>query len=296
MMQDYTIRDIIDYRKISWNKSDEFFYLTAIPKVFEEYALKPNYFSYGLLQSGSIKIEVDHKDFLIKGHSLLVYRPNQIIRILDIEPGTKGSFILFTKQFLDYLNENIFSVSKFSFLSYQFDSCVHLSALDYYQLKDVFRKIFDLIIGTSSERWEYIARNLISVLVYETQDVLENYKKKDISTGTTSGSMLSSNFKKLVAEHYKSMRNISYYAAELNISINYLHKLIKKQTGSTPAAIINLKLMNEAKSLLSYTHLNISEIAYELNFSDVYAFSKFFKKQTGISPSLFRQDIQLTLN
>lgn len=56
----------------------------------------------------------------------------------------------------------------------------------------------------------------------------------------------------------------------------------------TPSAFINTILFKEAKLLLSHHDCNIGEIAGKLSFSDIHSFSKYFKKQTGMSPSRFR--------
>lgn len=296
MLNDYSIRDIIQYRDITWGKSDDFLYLTEIPVDFEPNYFKPNYFSYGLLEKGNIKIEIDQEVFSIGNQSLLVYRPGQVVRILNIEPGTKGAFILFTKRFLDSLNENIFSISQCSFLSYRYRSHLNLHTNDHTLLREVFFKIFDLIKGSPYGSWENIAKNLVSALVYETDEILKPYMASGFNTPSHAEFSLSNEFKSLVADNYKSARNLNYYASALNVSTNYLHKLIKKQTGKTPSNIINSKILNAAKALLAYSTFNISEIAFELGFSGVYAFSKFFKKQTGIAPSSYRHNYGFNLN
>nr|WP_255684018.1 AraC family transcriptional regulator [Mangrovimonas futianensis] len=47
--------------------------------------------------------------------------------------------------------------------------------------------------------------------------------------------------------------------------------------------------------MLVSRHKTIKEIAYELGYNDEYYFSRFFKKQTDISPQLFRETIGFDL-
>ncbi|NLP58342.1 AraC family transcriptional regulator [Lutibacter sp. B1] len=289
MKLNYSIRDVLNFRKLEWGKSNDFFYLTDIPSTFEPDFFKPNYFSFGLLDKGFIKIEIDDNTHIINNRSFMIYRPEQIIQISQIHPKTKGAFILFTKQFLDYLNENIFSVTNHSFLSYQFDSHIELDTSDYKKLKKVSKKIFDLLSETPSGSWEYIARNLTSALVYETNEILKKYLPKDFKKKDCRSFLLTNDFKNLVEKHYYSNRNIRFYASELNISVNYLHKIIKKHTGKTPLSIINAKLLSEVKQVLSCSNINISEIALKYGFSGVSSFSKYFKNQTSVSPSTYHK-------
>jgi AraC-like DNA-binding protein len=51
--------------------------------------------------------------------------------------------------------------------------------------------------------------------------------------------------------------------------------------------------MLEAKRLLYYSSMQIKEIAYDIGFDDIQAFSRFFKKQECISPSMFKKNRQL---
>jgi len=46
--------------------------------------------------------------------------------------------------------------------------------------------------------------------------------------------------------------------------------------------------MLEAKRLLHYSDTQIQEIAFKVGYSDIQSFSRFFKKQTGVSPSKYR--------
>lgn len=74
-----------------------------------------------------------------------------------------------------------------------------------------------------------------------------------------------------------------------NITLNYLGKYFKKQTGETlQEYIANYKLrLIEARLLNS--DMRINEIADELNFSDESHLNKVFKKHKGMNPSEFRK-------
>lgn len=48
--------------------------------------------------------------------------------------------------------------------------------------------------------------------------------------------------------------------------------------------------IERAKELLSYGELTLSEIAFQLNYSSVAHLSAQFKKETGLTPSQFKQD------
>ena len=69
---------------------------------------------------------------------------------------------------------------------------------------------------------------------------------------------------------------------------NILSNFFKMHIDRTPIEIINSRRLLEAKRLLKYSTIPIQEIADELSFGDVQAFSNFIKKQTGQTPSMIR--------
>jgi AraC-like DNA-binding protein len=293
-MENYSIQNIISYRKLDWNISEEFLYLTDIPEVFEPFTLKPNYFSYGLIKSGSISIEVDGNKFLIDSRSLLVYRPDQTLKILDVAPETKGAFVLFTKKFIDYLFESFFSIAPHSFLRSQFGSHITLSKADHAKMSSLFSKTIRFLDTSeaTTDRWTYSAKSILLVLINETDFVLEKYKPSGHELFRREAE-ISNEFKKMVSLNYITERNVDFYAGKLSISRNYLHKIIRSHFNQTPVEIINNAVLSDCKSRLSYSESNIGQIAEAMGFGTIQSFSKYFKKHTGKSPSFFRNKISL---
>ena len=108
-------------------------------------------------------------------------------------------------------------------------------------------------------------------------------------------SSLISKFRKLVDENFRKLSLPKDYAVLLFVTPNYLNQMCHKILGKTAGEVIRARKLLEAKRLLVNLDLNVSQIAYDLNFTDASHFSKFFKKHSGKSPEEFRKSAFVTI-
>lgn len=97
-------------------------------------------------------------------------------------------------------------------------------------------------------------------------------------------------FRLLIDQHFKTIRLPKEYADLLYVTPNHLNALCQEMSGKTAGELIRDRVILESKRLLVNAELTIAEIAYELNFQDNSYFSRFFKKQTGMTPEAFRKE------
>ncbi|MFS4469859.1 helix-turn-helix domain-containing protein [Chryseobacterium sp. T20] len=86
------------------------------------------------------------------------------------------------------------------------------------------------------------------------------------------------------------IKTVKEFAANLGIHPNYLNRLVKKETGKSVSLHITHRLLEEAKTLLLRTKWSFHQIAYSLGFDDQSNFTAFFKRNTHITPSQFRNN------
>ncbi len=96
-------------------------------------------------------------------------------------------------------------------------------------------------------------------------------------------------FIRLLNINFKEKHLVNDYTKILGISKTHLNKKLKS-FGKSASDLIKDRLLIEAKKDLLYTDLTISEIAYNLNFSEPANFNRFFKKLTSITPNQFRSE------
>lgn len=125
-----------------------------------------------------------------------------------------------------------------------------------------------------------IARNIIKS---ETSDLQENRKAFSIM--------------KIIAyiqQHIKDREktNIQTIAGHFGISGNYFGEYFKQQTGISYQEYLLDYRLKLVETYLKYSSVRLSEIAYELQFSDESHLSKLFKKYRGVSPGTYRKKLK----
>ncbi|OCA72394.1 AraC family transcriptional regulator [Chryseobacterium artocarpi] len=122
-----------------------------------------------------------------------------------------------------------------------------------------------------------IARNIIQS---ETSDLQENRKAFSIMKIIT---YIQQNIKD------REKTGIQTIADHFGISGNYFGEYFKQQTGVSYQDYLLDYRMKLVETYLKYSSVRLSEIAYELQFSDESHLSKLFKKYRGITPGEFRK-------
>ncbi|MBB4801718.1 helix-turn-helix domain-containing protein [Flavobacterium aquidurense] len=96
-------------------------------------------------------------------------------------------------------------------------------------------------------------------------------------------------FSLLLEEKFKTQHGVKYYAEQLNKSPKTLSNIFAILGQPSPSKIIHTRVILEAKRYLHYTDKTAKEIAYEIGFESPAHFSRFFKLQTGLSISEFKE-------
>ena len=97
------------------------------------------------------------------------------------------------------------------------------------------------------------------------------------------------NFQHLIEQKYTLLKLPKEYAELLYITPNHLNALCNDLLGLSAGEVIRNRVILEAKRMLVNQDMTIQQIADKLNFADNSYFTKFFKKQVGLTPEEFRK-------
>ena len=123
------------------------------------------------------------------------------------------------------------------------------------------------------ERQFDMRKTIVSDFVKKLDRLLEAY----LSAGSTMPAEL-------------GVPSVAWCANEMNLSANYFGSQVKKYLHVSAKEYIDSTVAERAKALLGDSSLSIDEVAGRLGFVYPNHFTRFFKRETGISPSAFRKE------
>jgi AraC-like DNA-binding protein len=95
-------------------------------------------------------------------------------------------------------------------------------------------------------------------------------------------------FKELLYKNFTKNRDVKFYAHSLSVSENYLNRCVSHITNKPPKQHINEMVIVHSKLLLQDGSKDISQVAFELNFSAPSYFGRLFKQLTKQTPTEYR--------
>ncbi|MEM6318509.1 MAG: helix-turn-helix transcriptional regulator [Bacteroidota bacterium] len=241
---------------------------------------RTNFFTLLLLTKGEMSHEVDFKAYkMVKGDCLFISKEQ--IHKFDASPSYEGYGFVFTEEFM----LQHFSLSAFSKISFLYN---------YHLIPPLFKDFGDQAIFLRALKREFslelgevemdVVASILSVFLLKAQFHL-GYELKSNNGDYTQFIQ----FQKLVATKYMETRITKHYALLLNMTHKQLNSLCKTFTKMTAKEYIINYLIMEAKRQLATTNLPVKQIAFECGFDEATNFLKFFKKNTGMTPTIFRE-------
>lgn len=217
----------------------------------------------GILQQSA---EANDSDRTLSAGELLVISPKHVIAFSEMSADFEAECIL--------VDEEITAD-----VVYQLSADKQKSAIDiFHMIRDIVRHqhIYKVEMIQSMVN---VLNLLVSELPYENVSVTRDLcHKKDVYEI----------FLHLLYRHFKTERQIRFYADKLNVSAPYLSRMIKDISGTTVNDHITSLLYKEICNLLKQSDMTMGEIADHLHFSDQSAMTNFFKMRAGMTPLAYR--------
>lgn len=182
-------------------------------------------------------------------------------------------------------------IKDYTFFSYAVNEALHLSKQERETVIDCLRKIDEETKAPADKHSRLILASAIELLL----NYSERFYDRQFITRTKVNRDLLSRFEDILTDYYASDRpctagtpTVAYIADLLHLSPNYFGDMIRKETGRSAQEHLQQKMLDTAKSLLTSSDKNITEIAYSLGYQYPQYFSRAFKNLEGCTPNEYR--------
>jgi AraC family 4-hydroxyphenylacetate 3-monooxygenase operon regulatory protein len=98
-------------------------------------------------------------------------------------------------------------------------------------------------------------------------------------------------FHELVERHFAEHWTLPRYAGELHMTEARLTDLCNRLAGRSPKRVVLERQALEARRFLAFSRLSVNEIANAMGFEDTAYFCRFFKRNQGVTPSVYRANL-----
>lgn len=216
------------------------------------------------LSAGEVLVEADGIQYLCAaGHLLLIpsHRPFSI-RFFSDSVGYTGAF----REDILSGAERILPWTEPIQQAFWFDEAAFVGEL------------FNMLVGASEHNdTDFITRGL---------DLLVSRVRKH---GAKNLPQMVSGFLKSVFSPSRPPQELAVYAAEAFVTPGHLNRMVRRFTGKSVGAWIDIARLGAAKRLLRDTSLPVAEVGAAVGLTDPSYFSRFFKRLSGMTPLAFRR-------
>ena len=229
---------------------------------------------YIFLLNGKGKFSLDFVTYSFSGKTLLFLSPYQLLKWEDSPSEVKT--IAFHGDFycIEYHKEEV-ACNGLLFNNIYQNPCVECSEIIFSEIEEIVKKMQLLNPANNSFDTSILKTYLQLILALSSRE-----KKSKLSENQLKNTLIEpiANFQNLLETHFIKNKEVSFYASHYSLS-----------------ELIRERMVLEAKKLLHLTYKSIKEIAQELDFEDEFYFSRYFKKEVGLSPKQFRDSVGISI-
>ncbi|MBT2561382.1 helix-turn-helix domain-containing protein [Pedobacter sp. ISL-68] len=245
------------------------------------------YFDLTFITEGNEYVTINQSKLRVQCGDVICSTPGDVWT-WERNTALEGFALVFEEDFFQSFFINKFFLNNLNFLKAdRLSPFIGLKAEVFSEILEFLEKIRNEIKG--KDRSEHVIRAFVYLVLakLDNEEKLQNKSSLDTLSEHQNNRHLQG-FIKLVEEHCLEVHEVQFYADKLFISANYLNKIVRELLGTTSKKYIASKIAQEARNLLNFTDLSISEISDQLKFESPSYFTRFFKKSVGLKPKEFR--------
>ncbi|WDE13380.1 helix-turn-helix domain-containing protein [Thalassomonas haliotis] len=232
---------------------------------------------------------IDCEKYSLQPGRIYLIKPGQIHQ-WQKTASVNGVILLFSDALLDSTYGEMLTKNASLFSTNSERPYFTLSRQDADKLKSLASLMKDEYSQENSD-WHFIRPLLSAFLYYLLRLGRKNNELSHLPQSTQAQNERLGKLLALIDSEYIRYKSVEYYADKLNITSKRLNEITKMSLGKTVGQMLHERTILEAKRYLSLSENSVKTIAHKLGFEDPSYFSRFFYRETLMSPTVFRKSI-----
>ncbi len=248
---------------------------------------KHSFYELVYVSSGTMRVSSENYDGKLHKHQMIIHKPNET-HSLSCTSGSAPTVIIIG--FECYSPElETFSTRPFTLNENSIKTLAEIVKEGRNVFSPPFNKpTFDMKKNQSPLfASEQLLKNLLEYFLIKLIREYKFYEKQEIDDKQNYNISIGE-IVQYVDDNFLEKITIDELAFIFRTNRATLCKEFKNKTGKTLLEYINEQKIKLAKKVIASSQKTFTEIAYQLNFESIHYFTRFFKKQTGLSPKEFR--------
>jgi AraC-like DNA-binding protein len=257
--------------------------INILPAFYQPF--KTDMTAFMICTKGETQGKINLKPYSTSAPCIITILADKILQYKYVSKDFEGYFIVMSKRFTNGLFPIIQERLPLS-LSVDSNPYMPLSAEELDTFKTYYFMLKTVVEMRENPHRIEMVKHLTLTFFYMSHSKIH---EKSETLAQTPHTLLVDNFLKLAEKHYKTEKQVGFYAEKLCLTPKYLSQIIRQNTGKSAAEWLDDYVILEAKALLKSTNMTIQQISDELNFPSQSFFGKFFKRVEGISPREYKK-------
>lgn len=234
-----------------------------------------------LFTNGTGLHKIDFDTFDITKGSLFLMQPGQI-HLWELSSDIDGYIVFFSKEIYN-LHFRDKKIEEYLFFQSSKNKPELILNID--EMKQI-QPYFELMVNENQEDQLQKKDKMLNLLDCILVEILRIYNIESNHLTSTYNHKLKE-FEILLEQFYKTEKSPSFYADKMAITLKHLNRISKNILNITITELITRRVILESKRIMVDKNRNIAQIADELGYSNYSYFSKLFKKNVGMTPTEF---------